>query len=407
MKVSVKELAYIKEAKDIELKNLNIFIGKNGTGKTYFAKLIYFLNSKRYKIELFDRVFKSKMKESFEKREDIIFSKEEQEQFLLEFNKLIKNNFYKFINIEEKLFKSFDFSFSLEVEEIKINFNNEIETLRDYKPLVTLEFIDKLFANREAHYLPAARANYMITYKYLFDSQFDKFRNALLNKSSQKDISILPEIEYNFLKDIYQVDTKLRGDLHSIGLDIEKKIFKNGKLSIRNPQSQELPTYEYKMNNLKESIDLVAVSSSITELSPLIMYFRYKIMNAKKEMLIIDEPELSLHPDAQAKLVAILIKAVNKGLKIILVTHSPYIIEAVNNHLQRYKIDSYKLDKEIKEIEPINPNNLSGYLFEDNDIKSILDKEIGLLDDNLLNSFNSLNNIYDKMRDIEWDNKND
>jgi predicted ATPase len=40
MKISVKNLAQINEAVDIEIKDFNIFIGKNGTGKTYFSKLI-------------------------------------------------------------------------------------------------------------------------------------------------------------------------------------------------------------------------------------------------------------------------------------------------------------------------------------------------------------------------------
>ena len=67
---------------------------------------------------------------------------------------------------------------------------------------------------------------------------------------------------------------------------------------------------------------MITASSSVTELSPLIMYFRHKILNVKKEILIVDEPELSLHPDAQSALVSILVKAVNLGLKIILVTNT-------------------------------------------------------------------------------------
>ena len=404
MRISVKNLAHIKNAEDIELKNFNIFIGKNGTGKTYFAKLVYFITSIKYKIQMFNKLFSKKTRYHFDNKSDIQFTSEEQSEFIKEFKNHIKSSFPDFINSKKELFKTFDFLFDLGINIIDIQYKNEFDTFEEYSSFVTVNFIEKLFSTIESHYLPAARANYMITYKYLFDSQFNNFRDVLLNKSSTKKISILPEVENNFLKDIYRVNTKIRGELYSLGAKIEKNIFRNGKLSIKNPQSQELPTYEYRLNDLKQNIDLVTASSSVTELSPLIMYFRYKIINVKNEMLIIDEPELSLHPDAQAQLVSVLVEAVNKGLKIILVTHSPYIIEVLNNHLQRHKIENYSLDTKLKNFEPINPNQVGGYLFEDNTIKNILDEETNLIDDKLLNSFNTINDIYDDMRDVEWEN---
>ncbi len=403
MRITVNNLAKIKEAQDIEIKDFNIFIGKNGTGKTYFAKLIYFLNNFSYKIEIFKKLFNKKMKEAFDKKQTIVFTIEEQEEFSKKFNNYIKIQYPEFIGSQNKIFDSFSFTTKYNYEQIEMQYSTKIDNLTDYSINVEYKFLIEGFKINTTHYLPAARANYMITYKHLFESQFNSFRDVLLKKKKKDNISILPEIENNFLKDIYQVDTKNHGELSSLGTKIEKNIFKNGKLSIRNPQTQDLPTYEYKLQNIKQNINLVSASSSITELSPLIMYFRHKIVYATSEMLIIDEPELSLHPDAQASLVEIMIEAVNKGLKIILVTHSPYIIEALNNHLQRAKIDRVDLPKKIKEFEPISSDKVGAYLFEDETIKDILDNETGLIDDKLLHSFNKINDIYDVMRDIEWE----
>ena len=94
--------------------------------------------------------------------------------------------------------------------------------------------------------------------------------------------SILPEVENNFLEDIYQVDTKFHGYLYSLGSQIEKKIFKTGKISISNPKHQDLPTYRYRLKGFTKTLDLVTTSSAITELSPLIMYFRHKISKQNK-----------------------------------------------------------------------------------------------------------------------------
>lgn len=407
MVISVKNLAQIKNVDKIKINNLNIFIGKNGTGKTYFAKLIYFLNASKYKVKLFENIYKKKLRDCFDTKSEIYFSIDEQEKFLAEFQNEIKNKFPEYIGSTKEIFKRFSFDINIELKEFSISFNEDIKTFGDYIFYIGFKYIEQSFNIFQAHYLPAARANYMITYKYLFESQWSNLKDILLNKNKQKRFSILPEVENNFLEDIYNVDTKLHGTLFYLGSKIEKNIFKNGKLSIKNPKHQDLPTYEYKLNDIKANIELVSASSAVTELSPLIMYFRHKILKLDVELLIIDEPELSLHPEAQSKLVEIIVEAINNGLKIILVTHSPFILEAINNHLQKNKIKDYRLTNEIKNFESLNPDNVTAYLFEDEKIINILDSETKLIDDKLLSTFNNINNIYDKMRDIEWKNMND
>lgn len=405
MKVSVTNFAQIDKAKDIQIKNLTVLIGKNGSGKTYFAKLIYFLNDFKIKIQVFDKHFQKKAEESFTKKEKIHFTKEEQELY---FNKVcihVKNQFHDLIGSRKELFKSFGLNASIEMKELEFEYDDQMldtTSFNDYFRSLTAAFILNIFPIAISHYLPAARANYMITYKYLFDSQFNNLKDFMLNKSSIKRFTILPEAENAFLSDIYKVNTKENGPFYKFAGKIEKEIFKNGRLSIRNPRNEDLPTYEYKINNLKESIDLVSTSSAITELSPLIMYLRHKISEGNNELLIIDEPELSLHPSAQAQLISILVEAVNQGLKLLLVTHSPYILESLNNHLMRGKIDNLDLSKEIKSIPPLNFNDVAAYLFENNTIITLLDLETKLINDKLLNTFKDINKFYEKMRDYDW-----
>ena len=63
-------------------------------------------------------------------------------------------------------------------------------------------------------------------------------------------------------------------------------------------------------------------------------------------------------------------------------------------------------DEQIQNIEALNPEKLNAYLLEKEKVSEILDRNLGLIDDKLLHSFNDITRIYDKMRDIEWENIN-
>jgi predicted ATPase len=47
-------------------------------------------------------------------------------------------------------------------------------------------------------------------------------------------------------------------------------------------------------------------------------------------LLIIDEPELNLHPENQRKIARLLATLVNIGIKVFITTHSDYIIKELN-----------------------------------------------------------------------------
>lgn len=58
----------------------------------------------------------------------------------------------------------------------------------------------------------------------------------------------------------------------------------------------------------------------------------------KNLLLIIDEPEVHLHPGWQVEYAKILIKLVENGVKVLVTSHSPYLIEAINKHSKKSKI---------------------------------------------------------------------
>ena len=70
-------------------------------------------------------------------------------------------------------------------------------------------------------------------------------------------------------------------------------------------------------------------STMVKTLSPIIFYLRYKAYDDL--LLIIDEPEINLHPDNQILLARIFARMINAGLHLMIATHSDYIIREVNN----------------------------------------------------------------------------
>ena len=74
------------------------------------------------------------------------------------------------------------------------------------------------------------------------------------------------------------------------------------------------------------------VSSSVRALFSLDMYIRN--LAERGDLLVIDEPEMNLHPNKQRKFARLIAKLVNAGVKVFLTTHSDYILREFNLLLQ-------------------------------------------------------------------------
>lgn len=83
----------------------------------------------------------------------------------------------------------------------------------------------------------------------------------------------------------------------------------------------------------KEGTDAVLpirmTSSAVKTLSGLVIYLKH--LAHKGDVLIVDEPEMNLHPDNQRRLARIFARMVNKGIRLVISTHSDYIIREFNN----------------------------------------------------------------------------
>ena len=100
-----------------------------------------------------------------------------------------------------------------------------------------------------------------------------------------------------------------------------------------------------------------------------IWYF-LKYQSCKNDILMIEYPEMGLHPENQVKLSKILIQIVNNGIHLIITTHSDYIIREFNNMIMLNQDNGYLKNKyNYTENEILDPNNISAYMFKNDSIE--------------------------------------
>lgn len=80
--------------------------------------------------------------------------------------------------------------------------------------------------------------------------------------------------------------------------------------------------------NKRTKLALVESSSSVRSLLDIGFYLRH--MALPGDLLMIDEPELNLHPENQRRIARLFAQLVNIGIKIFVTTHSDYIIKELN-----------------------------------------------------------------------------
>ncbi len=117
-------------------------------------------------------------------------------------------------------------------------------------------------------------------------------------------------------------------------------------------------------------IPLHTASSSARGLSDLYFFLRH--VAKKNQLLIIDEPESHLDTANQIQLARLLARAVHAGLKVLITTHSDYLIKEINNLLMLstdFK-DKSKVLKKLKysEHDFLKPESVRAYVAENNSL---------------------------------------
>ena len=81
------------------------------------------------------------------------------------------------------------------------------------------------------------------------------------------------------------------------------------------------------------ALDMAQSSSMVGQIAPLVLYLKGGIEQG--DTLFIEEPEAHLHPAAQAKMAEILSAMVRAGIRVIVTTHSDWLLSSIANIVRR------------------------------------------------------------------------
>ena len=383
MKVNIKELGYVKNIQlDLD-KDLTILCGPNNTGKTYVAYAIYGLMKFRSELPKSKKVAEE-IKSLIEKGQvelDIIdLLTENNATYLNAIGKSYVKQIHKVFASDEKAFTKAEIKIELGVisdlksrilaeeisQEIGIRNSVSVKIVKEFNSsTITCILIEK--ENKEAaskHQIPTSilldfiadrifsiLIDFIFPKTYIapaeriainiFSKELSLKRNVLVDKLLElKDVG-KDEDPFDLIKrratryplpirDSLETSEDLNNfkkntsDFAHFADDIEKEILRGQVIISKEGEVQYKPD---KAKSLKLPIHLTA--PVVKSLSNLVIYFRH--LASKGDFIIIDEPELNLHPDNQVIIARIIAKIVNKGFKVLISTHSDYIIRELNN----------------------------------------------------------------------------
>ena len=177
-----------------------------------------------------------------------------------------------------------------------------------------------------AYYLPADRTGVMHTQRVLVGSIIGQASRAGLQRDVPRPQ--LSGVMADFLNQLIGLDDRPERNLdRGLAHDIERDILQG---DVRVERSiVGYPEFYYQPKGWKNRLPLTNSSSMVSELAPVVLYLRHVVRPG--EVLIIEEPESSLHPAMQVEFVRHLAAAVRADVRIIITTHSEWVLDELTN----------------------------------------------------------------------------
>ena len=367
MRLSLENIGIIEIA-DVEINGLTVIAGNNDSGKSTIGKIAYLLTKsfedfeKNYKIEQAEKMDMYFRRFYILFRKDVNFRKYPE---LLNF----MDEFRHYIRIDNK--KSF------ELIEKNIKLLGEIDIDEDAKAEITEIFneVEFLFQEKESR-----NSKIINSIRTIFKSEFsNQINNVFANEGKIevyegenkiiniviKDNKIVMD-KTNIIDEIFPFDSSIfietplvltyKENLENSNIyHVKDLLYKLMKPNLKNEQTklniseivggeiyfdEENDLFSFK-KNVGNKIVQIKISNSASGIKSLgILQILEKADEFNKNLLlIIDEPEVHLHPDWQIEYAKILIKLVENGVKVLVTSHSPYLIEAINKYSKKSKIE--------------------------------------------------------------------
>ena len=343
----IKNLGRIHEG-NFTQKPLTIFCGPNNSGKTWTMYSLY--HCYRWLIALTDRYEKEKDDET-------------------------KASFIKLEKFNTRVSKTIADFFNTSTEQF-INARFEVKNKADWQTLIST-----IQTDQPSVFLMPAERNGL----HLFFRELSTRRTALLHHASKENIDVgallrdvirsryaTPIADYiNWLNDMTENQRMASKDFHVFAEHLKKNLAEGAYIVNKSTGSIEFKPYQIRRDGQKtQKMGLHMTSSTVKSLFGLWFYLEYQACPG--DILMIDEPELNIHPENQRKIARLLAKLVNAGLKIVISTHSDYIVREFNSLIMLNQNNTVKLREKYryKADEILQPDQVGAYLFDNQQVSS-------------------------------------
>ena len=186
----------------------------------------------------------------------------------------------------------------------------------------------------ELYYLPAARGGIVQSRGVIVGSLID--RVTRIGLETLPEVPAFSGVIADFLKQI--INYKERSRSSSRILEIAEALEANvlhGEIRVSEPAAG-FSEFRYHPRGAEQSLPMSRSSSMVSELAPLVLFLRGVVQYG--DTLIIEEPEAHLHPAAQTKIASILARLVRAGVRVIITTHSDWLLEQIGNLIREGEV---------------------------------------------------------------------
>ena len=214
--------------------------------------------------------------------------------------------------------------------------------------------------HRPIHYLPADRAGVMHAHRVVVSSLIGRASRA--GFGVELPLPALSGVLADFLERLIDLghEESSTGVTAQLAERLEEGIL-GGAVGIRR-STVGYPSFHYQPANWKKDLALMNTSSMVSELAPVVLYLRHVVHPG--DVLIIEEPESHLHPAMQVAFTRFLATVVQKGVRVIITTHSEWVLETLANLVRLSEVDKSRR----KDVSPdglaLAPDQVGAWLFE-------------------------------------------
>ena len=212
---------------------------------------------------------------------------------------------------------------------------------------------------RPVHYLPADRAGVMHAHRVVVSSLIGRASRAGLDVESP--LPTLSGVLADFLKGLIELaDERRATDSDRLADRLETDIL-GGAVEVRR-SAIGYPSFHYRPATWRKELALMNTSSMVSELAPVVLYLRHVVR--KGDVIIIEEPESHLHPQMQVAFTRFLAAVVKAGIRVIVTTHSEWVLEALANLVRLSEVPKSRRSKVDAGGPALTPDEVGAWHFE-------------------------------------------